>query len=282
MVAKGGKKQKQVRAVPRSARGARDAASVRAKRRHRIRSGGHSASAVRTPRRALTGSLPTSLPRTTQAPERRAFDRAAQQNGRKERGDKRSDRRDGKPGTLRPAPIPAPFRLVRVSTTARLLAPERPPDPASLPAITGGANKGGRAGPGLPAPRNDGPKPAQKAKAAPAPAVAPSAPGAPARSWGPAAAGPGTPPPTQPAAAPAAAPKWGGATTAADIVRGGPKETAPARQVRPRPRGRAPIAIRRFRAENTPARDDRDARVAFRVFRLDVVFAHGPSLTALP
>jgi hypothetical protein len=251
VVAKGGKKQKQVRAVPRSARGARDAASVRAKRRHRIRSGGHSASAVRTPRRALTGSLPTSLPRTTQAPERRAFDRAAQQNGRKERGDKRSDRRDGKPGTLRPAPIPAPFRLVRVSTTARLLAPERPPDPASLPAITGGANKGGRAGPGLPAPRNDGPKPAQKAKAAPAPAVAPSAPGAPARSWGPAAAGPGTPPPTQPAAAPAAAPKWGGATTAADIVRGGPKETAPARQVRPRPRARAPIAIRRFRAENT-------------------------------
>lgn len=83
--------------------------------------------------------------------------------------------------------------------------------------------------PGLPAPRNDAPK--QQTKAAPAPA----APAAPLvqqpRSWGPAAAaGPGTPPPTQPTAAPAAAPKWGGGTSAADIVRGGPKEQAQARQ----------------------------------------------------
>jgi hypothetical protein len=100
--------------------------------------------------------------------------------------------------------------------------------------LAGGDKKFAK-GPGVPAPRNDSLKPAQgKAKAAPAPVAAPAAPAAQQpRSWGPAAAGPATPPPTQPTAAPSSAPKWGGATTAADIVRGGPKELAPTRQVRP-------------------------------------------------
>jgi hypothetical protein len=57
----------------------------------------------------LTGFLSPSL--DAQAPERRAFDRRANSNGRKDfkdRGDKlRFEKRDGKPGTS-PRQIPAP------------------------------------------------------------------------------------------------------------------------------------------------------------------------------